>query len=263
MIRQKLFEKLINNSNKNDEKNLQLSKISRNRELKSINLSNNISTKKERQLTLITFNDSSLSKTFKKENKIKQINLNNKQKKFKRIINIPALSIPKYKFLKEETGRFNLYNKRDDLIQSPREFSIGFVSKKAKEKFNLINVKKIEELKLKKINKIPSRNNNEKLINDKKINKKKSKLSSLKEELNLINNPQSIIYPLYQFAEDIKNGKNIKYIYKTKVKEYKHEMEKAAIPAFTQVFMLRKQMGIGDENKIATKGFNSNNFYGY
>ena len=194
---------------------------------------------------MITFNDSSLSKTFKKENKIKQINLNNKQKKFKRIINIPALSIPKYKFLKEETGRFNLYNKRDDLIQSPREFSIGFVSKKSKEKFNLINVKKIEELKLKK------------------INKKKAKLSSLKEELNLINNPQSIIYPLYQFAEDIKNGKNIKYIYKTKVKEYKHEMEKAAIPAFTQVFMLRKQMGIGDENKIATKGFNSNNFYGY
>lgn len=262
MIRQKLFEKLINNTNKNDEKNLQLSEISRNRELKSINLSNNISIKKERQLTLITFNDSSLSKTFKKENKIKQINLNNKQKKFKRIINIPALSIPKYKFLKEETGRFNLYNKREDLIQSPREFSIGFVSKKSKEKFNLINVKKIEELKLKKINKIHSRNNNEKLINDKKINKKKSKLSQ-KEELNLINNPQSIIYPLYQFAEEIKNGKNIKYIYKTKVKEYKHEMEKAAIPAFTQVFMLRKQMGIGDENKIATKGFNSNNFYGY
>ena len=262
MIRQKLFEKLINNANKNDEKNLQLSKISRNRELKSINLSNNISIKKERQLTLITFNDSSLSKTFKKENKIKQINLNNKQKKFKRIINIPALSIPKYKFLKEETGRFNLYNKREDLIQSPREFSIGFVSKKSKEKFNLINEKKIEELKLKKINKIFSRNNNEKLINDKKINKKKSKLSQ-KEELNLINNPQSIIYPLYQFAEEIKNGKNIKYIYKTKVKEYKHEMEKAAIPAFTQVFMLRKQMGIGDENKIATKGFNSNNFYGY
>ena len=262
MIRQKLFEKLINNTNKNDEKNLQLSEISRNRELKSIHLSNNISTKKERQLTLITFNDSSLSKTFKKENKIKQINLNNKQKKFKRIINIPALSIPKYKFLKEETGRFNLYNKREDLIQSPREFSIGFVSKKSKEKFNLINVKKIEELKLKKINKIHSRNNNEKLINDKKINKKKSKLSQ-KEELNLINNPQSIIYPLYQFAEEIKNGKNIKYIYKTKVKEYKHEMEKAAIPAFTQVFMLRKQMGIGDENKIATKGFNSNNFYGY
>ena len=262
MIRQKLFEKLINNTNKNDEKNLQLSEISRNRELKSINLSNNISIKKERQLTLITFNDSSLSKTFKKENKIKQINLNNKQKKFKRIINIPALSIPKYKFLKEETGRFNLYNKREDLIQSPREFSIGFVSKKSKEKFNLINEKKIEELKLKKINKIHSRNNNEKLINDKKINKKKSKLSQ-KEELNLINNPQSIIYPLYQFAEEIKNGKNIKYIYKTKVKEYKHEMEKAAIPAFTQVFMLRKQMGIGDENKIATKGFNSNNFYGY
>ena len=262
MIRQKLFEKLINNTNKNDEKNLQLSEISRNRELKSINLSNNISIKKERQLTLITFNDSSLSKTFKKENKIKQINLNNKQKKFKRIINIPALSIPKYKFLKEETGRFNLYNKREDLIQSPREFSIGFVSKKSKEKFNLINVKKIEELKLKKINKIHSRNNKEKIINDKKINKKKSKLSQ-KEELNLINNPQSIIYPLYQFAEEIKNGKNIKYIYKTKVKEYKHEMEKAAIPAFTQVFMLRKQMGIGDENKIATKGFNSNNFYGY
>ena len=262
MIRQKLFEKLINNTNKNDEKNLQLSEISRNRELKSINLSNNISIKKERQLTLITFNDSSLSKTFKKENKIKQINLNNKQKKFKRIINIPALSIPKYKFLKEETGRFNLYNKREDLIQSPREFSIGFVSKKSKEKFNLINVKKIEELKLKKINKIHSRNNNEKLINDKKINKKKSKLLQ-KEELNLINNPQSIIYPLYQFAEEIKNGKNIKYIYKTKVKEYKHEMEKAAIPVFTQVFMLRKQMGIGDENKIATKGFNSNNFYGY
>ena len=262
MIRQKLFEKLINNTNKNDEKNLQLSEISRNRELKSIHLSNNISTKKERQLTLITFNDSSLSKTFKKEDKIKQININNKQKKFKRIINIPALSIPKYKFLKEETGRFNLYNKREDLIQSPREFSIGFVSKKSKEKFNLINVKKIEELKLKKINKIHSRNNNEKLINDKKINKKKSKLSQ-KEELNLINNPQSIIYPLYQFAEEIKNGKNIKYIYKTKVKEYKHEMEKAAIPAFTQVFMLRKQMGIGDENKIATKGFNSNNFYGY
>ena len=262
MIRQKLFEKLINNTNKNDEKNLQLSEISRNRELKSINLSNNISIKKERQLTLITFNDSSLSKTFKKENKIKQINLNNKQKKFKRIINIPALSIPKYKFLKEETGRFNLYNKREDLIQSPREFSIGFVSKKSKEKFNLINVKKIEELKLKKINKIHSRNNNEKLINDKKINKKKSKLSQ-KEELYLINNPQSLIYPLYQFAEEIKNGKNIKYIYKTKVKEYKYEMEKAAIPAFTQVFMLRKQMGIGDENKIATKGFNSNNFYGY
>ena len=54
-----------------------------------------------------------------------------------------------------------------------------------------------------------------------------------------------------------------KIVRRNHCKTFPHEMEKAAIPAFTQVFMLRKQMGIGDENKIATKGFNSNNFYGY
>jgi hypothetical protein len=37
-------------------------------------------------------------------------------------------------------------------------------------------------------------------------------------------------------------------------------MEKAGIPAFRQVFMLKKQMGIGDENRIAKKLFSSNNF---
>ena len=52
----------------------------------------------------------------------------------------------------------------------------------------------------------------------------------------------------------------MKYIYKTNVKQYKLEMEKAGIPAFRQVFMLKKQMGIGDENRIAKKLFSSNNF---
>ena len=37
-------------------------------------------------------------------------------------------------------------------------------------------------------------------------------------------------------------------------------MEKAGIPAFKQVFMLKKQMGIGDENKIASKLFSPYTF---
>ena len=99
---------------------------------------------------------------------------------------------------------------------------------------------------------------NKKEKNKKKEIKKRNKLPKLKYELSLVNNPQSIIYPLFKLADDIKNGKNMKY--KINIKQYKLEMEKAGIPAFRQVFMLKKQMGIGDENRIAKKLFSSNNF---
>lgn len=247
MIREKLFEKLIKRKSYDNEIDNDMNSILRNKDLIQ---SNNLPKKKRKQLTLITFNDSSLSKTFKNENDIKPINLSVEKKKFKTIINLPSLSIPKYKFLKTETGRFFLNNnKKDNFIDSPR-FSIGLISKKSKEKYNPVFGKKIEVINLKKNKRISP-------IKDIEIKnkKKKIKLSSIKEELTIMDNPHSIIYPLYYLAEKMKNKKIMENTYKTKLKEYKSEMVKAGIPAFKQVFLLNNQI---EDGKL--KIFNPNSF---
>ena len=269
MIRRKLFERLII---KEDDNNLNLNKysplISNKRNLKRSCFSNNLSNQKERPLTFVTFNDSFLSNTFRKDNNIIPININNTQKRFKRIIHKPLLSLPKYEFLKKDTERVFTTKKDNSLNTHIRNCSLGLVSKKSIEKYNFFNIiSKTERNKNKSNEKIPEKTiysiktlENKKEKEHKKEIKKRNKLSKLKYELSLVNNPQSIIYPLFKFADDIKNGKSMKYIYKTNVKQYKLEMEKAGIPAFKQVFMLKKQMSDGDENKIASKLFSPYTF---
>jgi len=268
MIRRKLFERLII---KEENKNIfQFSPLISNKiNLKRAFLSDNLSHQKERPLTFVTFNDSSLSNTFRKDNNIIPININNTQKKFKRIIYEPQYSLPKYEFLKKDTERvFTIKKNNNSLNKQTRHISLGLVSKKSIEKYNYLSiVSKTERNKNKSNEKIPEKTiysiktlENKKEKEHKKEIKKRNKLSKLKYELSLVNNPQSIIYPLFKFADDIKNGKSMKYIYKTNVKQYKLEMEKAGIPAFKQVFMLKKQMGIGDENKIASKLFSPHTF---
>ena len=267
MIRRKLFERLII---KEDDNNLNLNKysplISNKRNLKRSCFSNNLSNQKERPLTFVTFNDSSLSNTFRKDNNIISINLSNTQKRFKRIIHEPLLSLPKYEFLKKDTERVFKSKKDNSLNKPTRNISLGLFSKKSLEKYNYLTIesntgknknKSNEKIHEKTIFSIKTLDN-KKEKNKKKEIKKRNKLPKLKYELSLVNNPQSIIYPLFKLADDIKNGKNMKY--KINIKQYKLEMEKAGIPAFRQVFMLKKQMGIGDENRIAKKLFSSNNF---
>ena len=267
MIRRKLFERLII---KEDDNNLNLNKysplISNKRNLKRSCFSNNLSNQKERPLTFVTFNDSFLSNTFRKDNNIISINLSNTQKRFKRIIHEPLLSLPKYEFLKKDTERVFKSKKDNSLNKPTRNISLGLFSKKSLEKYNYLTIesntgknknKSNEKIHEKTIFSIKTLDN-KKEKNKKKEIKKTNKLPKLKYELSLVNNPQSIIYPLFKLADDIKNGKNMKY--KINIKQYKLEMEKAGIPAFRQVFMLKKQMGIGDENRIAKKLFSSNNF---
>lgn len=269
MIRRKLFERLII---KEDDNNLNLNKysplISNKRNLKRSCFSNNLSNQKERPLTFVTFNDSFLSNTFRKDNNIISINLSNTQKRFKRIIHEPLLSLPKYEFLKKDTERVFKSKKDNSLNKPTRNISLGLFSKKSLEKYNYLTIesntgknknKSNEKIHEKTIFSIKTLDN-KKEKNKKKEIKKRNKLPKLKYELSLVNNPQSIIYPLFKFANEIKNIKSMKYIYKTNIKQYKLEMEKAGIPAFRQVFMLKKQMGIGDENRIAKKLFSSNNF---
>ena len=267
MIRRKLFERLIIKEENNNI--IKFSPLISNKiNLKRFCLSNNLSQQKERPLTFVTFNDSSLSNTFRKDNNIIPININNTQKRFKRIIHKPLLSLPKYEFLKKDTERVFTTKKDNSLNTHIRNCSLGLVSKKSIEKYNYLSiVSKTERNKNKSNKKTPEKIiysfktlQNQKEKDDKKEIKKRNKLPKLKYELSLINNPQSIIYPLFKFANEIKNIKSMKYIYKTNMKQYKLEMEKAGIPAFKQVFMLKKQMSDGDENKIATKLFSSNTF---
>ena len=149
-------------------------------------------------------------------------------------------------------------NKENTNRSANKDYSITLISKKIKDHLSKFdNVKPI---------KIIYNNKNK---DKKKIYKKNQILSDKLPKINnyhinkqnqIINNPKSLLYPIFKTLKEFNQQNSERYILRTHLIDFKKEMSKAVIPAFKQVFMLKKDLGLDDKRKISKNLFNSNFF---
>ncbi len=128
---------------------------------------------------------------------------------------------------------------------------------------NKILEKKIIQSKLKHKSKIPFSND---LISD-SISKKKTKKrnkrsynSFTQKEIELLNNPNSVLYQIFHGTQIIKN-KIGKFDIKEQIKEYKDFIKNDEKEATKQLFLLQKDIEIGSQEKIKGRIISSNTFF--
>ena len=68
------------------------------------------------------------------------------------------------------------------------------------------------------------------------------------------------MYPIFDTIDKINKQSSPKYNFKANLKLLHKEMSSAVIPAFKQVFMLKKDLGLDDNRKLSKNLYNSNNF---
>lgn len=192
--------------------------------------------------------------SFSKRNHPSTNSLNNK--------NFGLINIKKSGFLSEFPiiTQDNENNKNEDkIIIKNHRLNSGINNNKLE--------KKIIKSKLKHKSKIPFSNN---FISDsisktkiKKRNKGKSFSSFKQKEIELLDNPNSVLYQLFQGTKEIKKNFGNYNIYKKKeqIKEYKNFINKGEKEAVKQLFLLHKDIEIGEQEKIKGRVISSNTFF--
>ena len=165
-------------------------------------------------------------------------------------------------------------------LLSSRYLNIFKINKNPKKNERLLsaiqNNKKLEEKIIKfKINKkkekllsFSNRNYSKTMNKISKPNKKNTKNHKeincfSKREINLLDNPNSLFYQLYYGSKEIeKTIGDYKAINREqKIKEYKKYIKKDEEEAGKQLYLLKKDIHIGDNEKISGKIISSNTFF--
>ena len=156
---------------------------------------------------------------------------------------------------KFNTLQFSSRNLEKKNFSNNKDYSITLISKKIKD-----HLSKYEKKKPIKI--IYNNKNKERTICE-----RKQKLShelpkiinpNIMKQKKIIDNPKSLLYPIFNTLKEFNQQNSERFILRTHLKEFKKEMSKAVIPAFKQVFMLKKELGLDDKRKISNNLFNSN-----
>ena len=175
------------------------------------------------------------------------------------------------------------HNDTETSINSNNDKSIFLISQKEKEKLILLNEekKRIESAKNNKKFKT-IKYNTESNIHENRLNRKiknktfqtqpdyyfpsllldKYKNNEIKKELELINNPDSIVSMIYDTLKNLeKESKNYpgRIIYKDKIKHV-NEIKIIQAPVLKQLFKLQKEIKPNDNRKISYKSINTNYF---
>ncbi len=136
-----------------------------------------------------------------------------------------------------------------------KDYSITLISKKIKE-----HLSKKENKKPIKI--ICNIKNKERKVCEKKqiLSDELPKINNPKilKQKKIIDNPKSILYPVFKTIKEFNQQNSERFILRKHLNEFKKEMSRAVIPAFKQVFMLKKELGLDDKRKISNNLFNSN-----
>lgn len=198
------------------------------------------------------------------------------------------INLKKPEFLENTKTYLDSYRKNETLsnysINKHLLKTIEFSQEKSKEKSHSNINKTNKDLSIilisKKIKDKLSKNSLDKnfqtLSNiSKKLNKKSFNTFRIKSDLpniniktkpkftkksKILNNPQSIMYPIFDTIDKINKQSSPKYNFKANLKLLHKEMSSAVIPAFKQVFMLKKDLGLDDNRKLSKNLYNSNNF---
>ena len=158
----------------------------------------------------------------------------------------------------------NIYKINKNPEKNKRLLSAIHNNKKLEEKIIKFKINKKKEKLLsfsnhnfsKTMNKI-SKPNKKNAKNHKEIN------CFSKREINLLDNPNSLFYQLYYGSKEIEKtiGKYKTIKREQKIKEYKKYIKKDEEEAGKQLYLLKKDIHIGDNEKISGKIISSNTFF--
>ena len=159
---------------------------------------------------------------------------------------------------KFNTLQFSSRNLEKKNFSNNKDYSITLISKKIKDHLSKFdNVKPIKII-------YNNKNKNKKKIYEKNqiLSDKLPKINNyhINKQNQIINNPKSLLYPIFKTLKEFNQQNSERYILRTHLIDFKKEMSKAVIPAFKQVFMLKKDLGLDDKRKISKNLFNSNFF---
>ena len=158
----------------------------------------------------------------------------------------------------------NIYKINKNPEKNKRLLSAIHNNKKLEEKIIKFKINKKKEKLLSFSNPVYSRTINKISNPNKKKEKKHKELNNFsKREINLLDNPNSLLYQLYHGSKEIeKTIGDYKAINREqKIKEYKKYIKKDEEEAGKQLYLLKKDIHIGDNEKISGKIISSNTFF--
>jgi hypothetical protein len=160
----------------------------------------------------------------------------------------------------------NIYKINKNPEKNKRLLSAIHNNKKLEEKIIKFKINKKKEKLLSFTNPINSKTIPKIISKPNKINEKKDKKeinSFSKREINLLDNPNSLFYQLYYGSKEIEKtiGKYKTIKREQKIKEYKKYIKKDEEEAGKQLYLLKKDIHIGDQEKISGKIISSNTFF--
>ena len=160
----------------------------------------------------------------------------------------------------------NIFKMNKNRKNNKRLLSAIHNNKKLEEKIIKFKINKKKEKLLSFTNPINSKTIPKIISKPNKINEKKDKKeinSFSKREINLLDNPNSLLYQLYHGSKEIeKTIGDYKAINREqKIKEYKKYIKKDEEEAGKQLYLLKKDIHIGDQEKISGRIISSNTFF--
>ena len=158
----------------------------------------------------------------------------------------------------------NIYKINKNPEKNKRLLSAIHNNKKLEEKIIKFKINKKKEKLLSFSNRNFSKTMNKISKPNKKNTKNHKEINCFsKREINLLDNPNSLFYQLYYGSKEIEKtiGKYKTIKREQKIKEYKKYIKKDEEEAGKQLYLLKKDIHIGDQEKISGKIISSNTFF--
>jgi len=194
----------------------------------------------------------------------KYLNISKEKNKNKYMYKNPINLKGDYRLTLLSSRYLNIFKINKNPKKNERLLSAIQNNKKLEEKIIKFKINKKKEKLLSFSNPVYSRTINKISNSNKKKEKKHKELNNFsKREINLLDNPNSLLYQLYHGSKEIeKTIGDYKAINREqKIKEYKKYIKKDEEEAGKQLYLLKKDIHIGDNEKISGKIISSNTFF--
>ena len=194
----------------------------------------------------------------------KYLNISKEKNKNKYMYKNPINLKGDYRLTLLSSRYLNIFKINKNPKKNERLLSAIQNNKKLEEKIIKFKINKKKEKLLSFSNPVYSRTINKISNPNKKKEKKHKELNNFsKREINLLDNPNSLLYQLYHGSKEIeKTIGDYKAINREqKIKEYKKYIKKDEEEAGKQLYLLKKDIHIGDQEKISGRIISSNTFF--
>ena len=266
----KLFDKLSRNVKR---KVLSFNFISNNIPIKFANKKTSFNSVKISRLDLNKYNTLDRTSMLHTENEKsnssvkysnKYLNMSKEKNKMRDMYKSPINLKSDFRLTLLSSRYLNIYKINKNPQKNKRLLSAIHNNKKLEEKIIKFKINKKKEKLLSFSNHIYSKTMNKISKPNKKNEKNHKEINCFsKKEINLLDNPNSLFYQLYHGSKEIEKtiGKYKTIKREQKIKEYKKYIKKDEEEAGKQLYLLKKDIHIGDQEKISGKIISSNTFF--